>query len=330
MTAQRGDELLGAGADAAGSGGLGGGQVVDGRAGHVQDGQPGGQGLHDRQPEGLLPRRRDEDVHGGQQGRDAGGTAVRAVAQRVPLPQQVDPALRAELGGQPAQPRPLRAVPGQQQVCAGQRRHGPDEHVEAFARDQPADPADHEGPLGQPGAGAGGPADALVETEADGLDPVRYDVDPCGRHPPPLQPGGDGVRHGDGRRAQPFTGQVQGPDPAREGAPLDLALAEGVLGGDGRRGAREAGRDAPVHAGPVQVRVHQVVLAAPDEPHEPGQRPQVPVAAHPQVHDPYPVGAQPFGHRAGVGQRQHIRDRMTCSALTDSIAFTGTPPAAVP
>ncbi len=187
-----------------------------------------------------------------------------------------------------------------------QRGHGPHQDVEPLAGDQPADPADHEGPLGQPGAGPGGAADALVEAEADGLDPVRYDVHPRGRHPPPLQPGGHGVGDGHGGRAQAFAGQVQRAHPARERPALDLALAEGVFGGHGRPGAREPGREAPVDTGPVQVRVHEVVLAAPDEPHQPGQRPQVPVAPHAQVDDPDPVGAQPLGHRPGVGQRQYV------------------------
>lgn len=106
------------------------------------------------------------------------------------------------------------------------------------------------------------------------------------------------------RPAARWPGTARAPRPRAAGP--RSPLAEGVLGGDGRPGAREPGREAPVHAGPVQVRVDEVVLAAPDEPHEPGQRPQVPVAAHSQVHDPYAVGAQPLGDRPGIGQRQHV------------------------
>lgn len=57
------------------------------------------------------------------------------------------------------------------------------------------------------------------------------------------------------------------------------------------------------------MRVHQVVAAAPDQPGQPRQGLQVPVAAHPQMGDPHPVGGQTGGHRARVGQGHHVAAR---------------------
>ncbi|CAM5230839.1 hypothetical protein SMICM304S_10452 [Streptomyces microflavus] len=50
----------------------------------------------------------------------------------------------------------------------------------------------------------------------------------------------------------------------------------------------------------------QVVAAVADQPGQPSDGRQVPVAAHPEVDDPDAVGPQPVRHRTRVGERDHV------------------------
>jgi hypothetical protein len=103
-----------------------------------------------------------------------------------------------------------------------------------------------------------------------------------------------------------FGGEVQRAGARGERPALDLLAAQGVFGGDGGPHPAQPGGDPAVDAGPVQVRVHKVVAAAPDETGQSGQGREIRVAAHAEVGDRHPVRAQPVGHRTGIGQGHDV------------------------
>ncbi len=306
-SADRGGQLVGAGAEPVGAGGLVGGEFVDGRAAAVQDVQPGGERLQHGQAERLVRGRRDEDVHRRQQVGDvevlAGTGGGRGGADRAAaLAQQVDTVTRAELLGRPPQGVPLGSVTRQQQVHARDLGDRPDQDVEPLAGHQPSDAADHEGVRRQPQPGAGGGAGVRVEREAVGLDAVGHHVDALLGHSPADQPGGDGVGDGDRGGPQPFGGPVQLADAAGQPASLDHRVAQGVLGGDHGAHTGQPGGDPAVDAGAVEVGVHQVVVAVADQPGQAGERGEVPVAGHPEVGDGGAVRLDALGDRARIGE----------------------------
>ena len=128
-------------------------------------------------------------------------------------------------------------------------------------------------------------------------------MDPA--HPPGAQPLGDRVGHRDRGAAEALGRQVQRAYRPRRRPALDLAVAEGVFGRDTPYPGQPRG-DATVDAGAVQVGVHQVEAAGPDQAGQPGYRRQVPVAAHAEHVHRGTVGADRVGHRPGVGQRDHL------------------------
>lgn len=141
---------------------------------------------------------------------------------------------------------------------------------------------------------------------AGGVDAVRDQFDPGRRHAPGVQGLGDLPGHRDGGGAEAFGGQVEALDAAGDRAALDHSGVQRVLGGDHRPDAGQPGGEPSVESGPVEVGVHHVVAAGPDQAGQPGKCAEVPVAAHAEVVDGDAVGAQRGGHGAGVGQGEHL------------------------
>ncbi len=181
-----------------------------------------------------------------------------------------------------------------------------DEDVEALPPAEPADAAGDPRALRQAEVPAGEFAPLRVEAEPVQVDAVRDDLDAGRGHAPALQATGHRRGDGDRRRTEPLAGEVQPAHSRRQPAALHLRVAQGVLGGDDRPDPGEACGEPPVDAGPVQVRVHQVVAAGADQPDQPRQRAQVAVAAHAEMRDADPVGGEALGDRPGVGERHDV------------------------
>ncbi|CAM5339272.1 hypothetical protein SHIRM173S_12063 [Streptomyces hirsutus] len=79
-----------------------------------------------------------------------------------------------------------------------------------------------------------------------------------------------------------------------------------MFGGDDRADPGDARGEPAVDAGPVQMRVHQVVAARADQPDQPRERGHVTVAAHAEMHDADTVGGESLGDGAGVGERHDV------------------------
>ncbi len=297
------------GGDSDGPGGGPGVEFVQGRAGAVPDGQPGGQPLQDGEAEGLLRRGGGQHVHRGEE-----------FGHVVALAREVQPGLDAKQLGPADQHVPLRARADQQQPGLAQRRVLPaqgdqlgqrvHQQLEPLAGDEPPDRADHPGLLRQPefgpdGLPQGGPGGGR-QAVAVGLDTVRQQVHPGRRHPPVVQRPGHLAGDRDGGGAEPLGGQVERLDARGDGPALDHARVQRVLGRHHPPDTGQPGRQAAVEARPVEVGVDEVVLARADQPGEAGQYGEIPVAAHPQVVDGDALGAQRGGDGARVGEGRHL------------------------
>lgn len=269
-------------------------QRLQGRAAGVDHRQPAGQRLQHGQPEGLLRRRRGQHVHRAQQRPHVGDLAG-----------EPDPVGQPEPGRQRLQRGPLGAGADQQQRRV-QPGHGPQQDVEPLAGVQPADRTDHPLARPQPQLGPDPVPQVGIEGQRPGVDPVGDHGHPLRPHAPADQPGRHRLGHRDGHPAQPLGGPVEPADPGSDHPAFDPGVAERVLGRDHAPDPGQPGGQAAVHAGAVEVGVDHVVPAAADQPDQPDQRQQVPVAAHPQVGDRDAVGPQRVGDGAGVGQRDHL------------------------
>jgi hypothetical protein len=112
--------------------------------------------------------------------------------------------------------------------------------------------------------------------------------------------------HGDGHVAAAFAEQVQQPYAAGGGAALELVVEQRVLGRDDAPDPGQPSGQAAVEAGAVEVGVHHVVAAAPDQPRQPHDGAELRVPVHAEVGDADAVGTQLLGHRRGVVQRDHV------------------------
>lgn len=262
--------------------------------------QSGREAFQDAEAEGLRGGGGGQHVQGGQQF----GHVVALAGEHQSLP-------HAEFLGPALQRGAFRALADQHQpggrVEPGERL---DQHLEALAGHQPAHPADRPTPLRQadfcPHPTAGGGPFGGREAVAGGVDAVRDQLDPGGRDAPGTQCLGDLPGDRDSGAAEPFGRQVEALDAPGDGAALDHPGVQRVLGGDHRAHPGQPGGQPTVQLRPVEVGVHQVVAAGPDQPDQPGQRAEVPVAAHVEVVDGDAVGAQRGGDRARVGQGEHL------------------------
>ena len=181
-------------------------------------GSPTASASSDGQPEGLLGRRRHEDVHGRQDVRDLRGLPPPAEAA-VP---SHSPSRWMRSSAPSAKAMAVQLVPysgpspASSRCTPGSHGDGPYERLEALAGHEPSHPADHEGALGEPEPRTRGGPRARGRSGSGGVDAVGHRVHPRGGHAPAAQPLGDGVGDGDRGRAEPLGGQVQRADPGGE------------------------------------------------------------------------------------------------------------------